>query len=385
MRTALETVARRRQAFISRGPWSAPTGRSTSSRHPPRHNVGRTLAVADVGALALALWACTTVVPVAGRPEILGRSPAAQILALILAVTLGVSALLLQGLYRREVLRPHHSTVEDFGRIFNAISMATILLVVLSYGAGAQTLSAQQIMVFWGSALVFVSAGRIAARAVCRQRRGSGERTLIVGAGTAGQGVALKILRHPEYGLELLGFVDDDPLPLSGPAGDVPVLAGRDGLTRWVSDLAVSRVILAYSAAPEREMAELARTLRNRGVQVDVVPRLFDSVGPGATLRGCEGLQLISLVPVSAPRSRVSKRLLDLAVAVPAAVLLAPLLVIIGVVVRLSSPGPAFYRHERVGKGGRPIEVLKFRTMALSASTGDRYGGAAADSAFHAN
>src|SRR5262249_20289096 len=76
------------------------------------------------------------------------------------------------------------------------------------------------------------------------------------------------------------------------------------------------------------------------------------------------------------------KRAFDLTAASIALVLLAPLLLLIALAVKIGSPGTVLYRHARVGRGGKEIEILKFRTMHMSASRGARYGGEPAEKMF---
>ena len=110
------------------------------------------------------------------------------------------------------------------------------------------------------------------------------------------------------------------------------------------------------------------RTLRDSGVQVDVVPRLFEVTGPKTHVHTVEGLPLVGLPPVSIPRSsRMLKRALDVAGAFGCLVVASPLIALIGVLIKLDSPGPIFFRQRRLGKDMREFTMLKFRTMRVDA------------------
>jgi lipopolysaccharide/colanic/teichoic acid biosynthesis glycosyltransferase len=106
------------------------------------------------------------------------------------------------------------------------------------------------------------------------------------------------------------------------------------------------------------------RTLREFDVQVDIVPRLFELVGPKAGVHTIEGLPLIGLPPARLTRSsRWLKRSIDL---IGAAVLLlvsAPLFAYIALKIRRDSPGPVFFRQNRLGLNMQEFTALKFRTM----------------------
>ena len=111
-------------------------------------------------------------------------------------------------------------------------------------------------------------------------------------------------------------------------------------------------------------MLALVRTLRALNVQVDLVPRLFESVGPNVRLHTVEGLPLIGLPSVrSTGWSSHLKRAIDVVGATVALVLLSPLFAFIAWRVHRSSPGPIFFRQTRLGLRMREFTALKFRTM----------------------
>jgi lipopolysaccharide/colanic/teichoic acid biosynthesis glycosyltransferase len=96
-----------------------------------------------------------------------------------------------------------------------------------------------------------------------------------------------------------------------------------------------------------------------------------------------EGMPLLGVPPVRLSRSsRLIKRTIDVGASALALLLLAPFLALLAIAVKLDSRGPVLYRHRRVGRGGKAIDVLKFRTMRLDACRGERYGGEAAERLF---
>jgi exopolysaccharide biosynthesis polyprenyl glycosylphosphotransferase len=195
--------------------------------------------------------------------------------------------------------------------------------------------------------------------------------------------IAKKLLQHPEYGINLVGFVDNGPGELDEDLAHVALLGSPDGLTSVARLFDVERVIVAFPNGSHEEMLELVRSLRDMNVQVDIVPRLFETVGPNMTLHMVEGLALLGLPPLRLSRSSaLLKRAMDLLVSTFALLILSPLLLVVALVVKLDSRGPVLYRHERVGRAGKRIEVLKFRTMRLESCRGDRYGGASAEATF---
>ena len=222
----------------------------------------------------------------------------------------------------------------------------------------------------WGSAIVLITLARAIARALCRRSPLYEQNTLILGAGDIGQRVARKLLRHPEYGLNLVGFVDAQPKPRHDDLTGLPLLGAPDDLAAIVNEHGVERVIVAFSGDGAEETLVALRALNDLEIQVDVVPRLFELVGPSVKIDTLEGLPLVELPPARLPRSsQMIKRTIDALGASVALILLSPVFLLIALAVKLDSPGPALFRQTRLGRGGVPFVALKFRTMRVGVDT----------------
>jgi undecaprenyl-phosphate galactose phosphotransferase len=267
-------------------------------------------------------------------------------------------------LYDRDEERTDHSTLDDALRVFHLVTIGAWLLYLGARLSGLADPELAKVATFWILSLVFVVAGRGLARAYCRRQPAYVQNALIVGAGEVGQLVARKLEQHGEYGIRLVGFVDDDPLPLRSDLARTRVLGGAADVARLVEEHAVERIIVAFSNDSSEEAVELVRQLKRLDVQTDIVPRLFDAIGPNVTVHAVEGLPLLGL-PSSKllPFSAALKRAID---AVGAVLLLAatgPIFAFIAWRVHRDSPGPVFFRQKRLGEGMREFEALKFRTM----------------------
>jgi exopolysaccharide biosynthesis polyprenyl glycosylphosphotransferase len=186
-------------------------------------------------------------------------------------------------------------------------------------------------------------------------------RTLVIGTGVTACDVWRLTRRHRECTVEVVGFVDDDPLPLPPEA---PATLGRlEDLARIVHDQAIDLVIVAYANASD---ADLLPVVRSAGVRVQVVPRLFDLVrARGFELGRFSMLDAGGATPGWGERSM--KRTFDIVAAGILLMLLAPLLALTALMVLLGDGRPVIFRQRRVGKGQRPFDIYKFRTMAQGA------------------
>jgi exopolysaccharide biosynthesis polyprenyl glycosylphosphotransferase len=345
--------------------------------------VRRVLLLADlvglVAALLLAEW-------LVNRHSGKGTLDAqAEIVAFLATLPGWVVIAKLYGLYDRDEEQTDHSTTDDFAGVFHLVTVCTWVVWVGAYVTKLAHPTVPKLLIFWAAAVTFITIGRSVARALARRNIVYLQNTVIVGAGDVGQLIARKLLHHPEYGINLVGLVDSNPKERDHDLEHIALLGGPERLPAIVRLFDVERVVVAFSNEPHEKTLELVRSLKDLDMQIDIVPRLFETVGPNVGLHMLEGLPLVSLPPLRLSRSSaLLKRAMDIALAGVGLVLLSPLFLAIAVAVKLDSRGPAFYRHERVGRGRRRIEVLKFRTMRLEACRGSRYGGESAEETFEA-
>jgi len=176
------------------------------------------------------------------------------------------------------------------------------------------------------------------------------------------------MMRHPEYGLNVVGFVDDFPKERREDLDHLTLLGPLERLPGLVRVFDIERVVIAFSQDSHERTLELIRSLKNLDVQIDVVPRLFELVGPNFDMHSVEGIPLLGLPPPHLSRSsRMLKRWFDLALTIPGLLVLTPVFAVIAFVIKRDSPGPVFFRQVRMGLNGRTFRIWKFRTMTADA------------------
>jgi exopolysaccharide biosynthesis polyprenyl glycosylphosphotransferase len=330
--------------------------------------IRRALAGADMLGLTIAFFLAVWLFggdapgPVADR---LGRQ--FEVLLFLLTLPGWVVMAKLYGLYERDEERTDHSTADDFGGVFHMITLGAWGTFLLGWGTDIVAPEIDKIIGFWALAILFVCVLRATARAYCRRQVEYLQNTIIVGAGDVGQLIAKKYLNHPEYGINLVGFVDSEPKERREDLGHLTLLSGPERLCELVELFDVERVVIAFSNERHEEELDLIRQLKAYDVQVDVVPRLYEVVGPGVGMHTVEGVPLLGLAPPClSSSSRVLKRTMDLVLTIPGLILLLPLLLAIAVAIKLDTRGPVFFRQVRMGADGI-FRIWKFRTMWLDA------------------
>jgi exopolysaccharide biosynthesis polyprenyl glycosylphosphotransferase len=274
----------------------------------------------------------------------------------------------LYGLYDRDEERADHSTTDELIAVFHLVTVGAWMLFAGSWLTGFASPQFVKVSVFWALAIGTIGLGRALARAVCRRRMTYLQNTVILGAGEVGQLIARKVLQHPEYGINLVGFIDSAPKERRPDLEHLTLLGAPERLTSIVKLFDIERVVIAFSNESHEETLDHIRSLKDLDVQVDIVPRLFEIVGPSVGIHTVEGLPLVGLPPLKLARSsRLLKRAMDFILAGAGLLLLAPLFALIVLAIRLESSGPIFFRQVRMGAGDRTFRIYKFRTMAIDA------------------
>jgi exopolysaccharide biosynthesis polyprenyl glycosylphosphotransferase len=320
----------------------------------------RALAAADVLALLGAYGVLWLVAP--------PPNSVAHDLVLLVALPLWVVLNKSLRLYDRDANLVHQSTLNELPGIFHSLSLGAALAFLLGPLVPGVTIHRPQLIVWWLAAIALTPALRFGARELVR-RRTSPERVLLVGAGQVAALVARKIESHREYGSELVGYVyaDGDHRHAES-MGGLRCLGAMSDFDRVCREADVERVIVAFSSAQHERLLDVIRISKRLRVKISVVPRLFEVIGPGVEIDSVEGMTLLGVRGLSRTTSTLAlKRAMDIAGAGAGLIVLSPLVLVIAIAIKLTSPGPVLFRQPRVGRANREFHMWKFRTMVKGA------------------
>lgn len=213
-----------------------------------------------------------------------------------------------------------------------------------------------------------------------------GQRVLIYGAGYTGRRVLSTLAHSPQLGLDPVAIVDDNPA-LEGKElfrlgykrdWSVPIISGPI-TSRMLASHQFDHLVIAIPSIPYDELTRIHEIATKSGIQVEFVAPPMDRGHHWTETIDIDGLLLASRIEAKAVwHYTVLKQILDLIGAFTILALLSPFLLLIAFLIRLDSPGPAFFRQERVGKNGRRFTMFKFRSMRTDAP---KYGDSPSDSA----
>jgi exopolysaccharide biosynthesis polyprenyl glycosylphosphotransferase len=270
-----------------------------------------------------------------------------------------------RGLYR---LRFRIHSLDDLRSIFVATTIAAMVVLTGRALLGSTADLATETARLWAFALAYVSAGRLAWYWSHQRARVVGESirpTLIVGAGRVGALVAKRFLDNPELGYRPAAFLDKEPLVDTFTDLGVPVVGASWDLDDAIARFKIEQVVITFSTAPDEVLLRIVRRCEDLGIPTAIVPRLFERMPAMSQMEHLGGLPLV------APRAaepagwqfRV-KYAFDRVLSALALLLLSPVLIAAAAAVLLTMGRPVFFRQLRIGRDGRPFEMLKFRSMA---------------------
>ena len=285
-------------------------------------------------------------------------------------VILGVWAIVFElcDFYRPRRLSTHqHETVE----LIKASGLAAMVFLGIIFLLHELILSRLVVVVFWFSSLFFLSLSHIFFREALRiaRRRGYNLRHVLI-IGTAAQVEALlaRIKAYRYLGLRVRGLflLDDADAPTL--ATDAERINNPNQLTQTVRSGEIDQVFVALPLEQAAKLREVQEWLGDEPVTLHFVPDLHALATLGGYIEDFDGLQIVTLQssPLTGWNSLL-KRGVDLVAGGFALLICAPVMAMVALAIRCSSPGPVLYRQERMGLDGQRFQMLKFRTMVNDA------------------
>lgn len=378
-----------------------PAARSAAVRRLPAvsvpHFAAVLMAIADVAAAAIAFalsylirfeWNVIALRPVAD-------APAAEYAKLFVLIAGGLAVVArLCGLYRTDFLR---STLEDTYVVAKVVTIAMSAGLAITFFYRETAFSRVMLPLSWALTILLIAATHALYRRwlIGRYAAGLDRRRSIV-IGTPSSYLLRRLQREPAFGIDLLGWLGErrrgsrDAAPDAwqrrsdpGEAGALvrsallhtevaPAaphrLGGVDDTRAVLSKLDVQQAVIVEHGLTHEQLLQVIDICEQRGIEVRLIPPIYDLLVDSEDLMFVDGVPLVRVDEARQGFARaILKRMVDIAVAAVVLALAAPIFVIVAIAIKWSSPGPVFFRQLRAGKGGRPFEMLKFRTMVPDA------------------
>jgi exopolysaccharide biosynthesis polyprenyl glycosylphosphotransferase len=270
------------------------------------------------------------------------------------------------GLYKQENLL---GGTEEYALVGRATTVGMLILIVAGFLQPAFIIARGWVLMAWLFSLVFIDAGRFILRRVVYFFRRRGfflAKTIIVGANDEGLSLARQLKAWNTSGLDVIGFVDKKFKPGTLLFGNMRVLGDMEQLDDVIQGYGVEELVLASSAISSHDkMLEIFQRYGvNSGVNVRMSSGLYEIITTGLTVKEFAYVPLVGVNKVRLTGlDTFVKFATDLLITIPAMILLLPIMLIIGVAIKLDSPGPVLHRRRVMGVNKRQFDALKFRTM----------------------
>jgi exopolysaccharide biosynthesis polyprenyl glycosylphosphotransferase len=254
-------------------------------------------------------------------------------------------------------------------RLLAAGGLATVLLSATAFALGARVPAGFPLW-FGAAQFTVLASERLAIFAALRLLRRFGRNTrnvLVVGTGPRAASVQRLVARHPEWGLRVVGYVDDCDKPLD-PEIPGELIHKLVEVPALLHEQVVDEVIIAFPRTMLNQLIPVVAACGAAGVPFTMLADLFGDYLPPPQVARFDNVAALRFAPVHHSPSRLAiKRGLDIAGASFGLVVGAPVILVAGLLVRLTSPGPMFFRQIRCGLYGRRFAMLKLRTMCVDA------------------
>jgi exopolysaccharide biosynthesis polyprenyl glycosylphosphotransferase len=289
-----------------------------------------------------------------------------------LFVPIVVILLGLQAFYRPRLDRRF---IDEIGPAETTIALGALLLLSVATLSELPGPSGRTLSRVWICAALLMPLARLIHATVRhgrRRHRRFRKPTLIVGNGTVAARVVQRLKDSPEYGLEPIGIIDlESPNPRRSmdpaPDPDIPILTSPDSIEDVIRRTGAEAILITFSPAGDELLTRIVQIGFRHRLRIWVVPRMFDVVGERSFVEHIGGLPLLALSQTDPLSWHFTvKHVLDRVGAALGLLLISPVFLVLVLLVRLSSPGAAFFRQARIGRDGKIFDCLKFRTMRVS-------------------
>ena len=274
------------------------------------------------------------------------------LMALPVALVFQLIIFYLFGLYH---LKKRTTAILEIYTIFRAVSFWSLLIMAGSYLI-KYDYSRIVVILFWLFSLVLVNLTRYIIRSL--QTRGfRAKQFVIIGSGRTGKTILTKLEPYKGLGLDFIGFIDSL-------TEKNEVIGAHEDLYGIISEKNIELVYIADPSLSYQKILEIVDNCPKKEVEFKIASSLFPLIYKHSEFTDLDEMPSLNLKHTKANIFyRIAKRLMDLIIAIPVTIILFPLAMIIMILIRKDSPGPALLAQDRVGLNGKIFKLYKFRTM----------------------
>jgi exopolysaccharide biosynthesis polyprenyl glycosylphosphotransferase len=262
---------------------------------------------------------------------------------------------------------------QEYTSVVTASTVGIMLVIVFIFLDPKLTIARGWLLLTWVFSASFVGIGRFLIRRLIYSARKRGHfmtPTYIVGANAEGMAIAGHLMSAPQFGINVIGFLDDRLSAGETVMPDVVVHGSPDRAEELCAKFGVERLIVATSGIEREELQAMFKRFVNvDDVAVWLSSGMYEMLTTGVRVQDIGSMAMISVNRVRLNGINVVlKSVIDYVGATLGLLVLSPLLLYIVIKMKRTDPGPVFYRRRVVGVGGKQFDAFKFRTMVVNSS-----------------
>jgi len=274
----------------------------------------------------------------------------------------------LLGLYKKLYLI---SRLDEFFGVVKCTVFGTLVLFFIVIIDDTISIHAQKnlIITYWAITFTSVSLNRFFIRSIQRYyaQRGKGlHRTIIIGTGITAKTAFDDLNRNKTLGMEVLGYIQVNgkkPSVESGIAHE-EVIGHLDSIREIILKHEIQDILVAIEPERRQDLVDVIAKVDFPDVSLKLLPDFYQLVSGLNKTNQIFGMPIIEISPEPMPLwEKVIKRVLDIVISTVVLIVLLPFLLIIGIMIKSNSKGPAIFKQRRVGRNEKDFTILKFRTM----------------------
>ena len=262
----------------------------------------------------------------------------------------------------------------EYKRVFRALSFGLVAFIIATYLLHIPDISRGWIVLAWGFGIALACLGRSVVRvalAAVRRRGYLMRPALVVGYNDEAADLIHRLFSNSSSGIVPVGCLASSHvewLQIDSCAGGVPCIGSAGEIKRILDEMFVDTVIITSTAFEPDILSRIITDMRGRDLDIELSSGLLDVTTSRVLIREVSGVPLIVIRGVVfSPWQRFVKRTFDLVVGGLIVLVGLPLWALIALLIKTGSPGPVFYSQTRMGRGGEPFEMMKFRSMTAGA------------------
>ena len=217
--------------------------------------------------------------------------------------------------------------------------------------------------------LIFGLLSRYIIRRILKTNRKKGrniKHTVFIGFSTSAAAYIDRIKSNPQWGLKVHGIFDDlvsDNFEYRG----IKKIGTLSDLAAYLEKTSLDEVAITLNLNEYHKLEQIVAICEKSGVHTKFVPDYYNFISTNPYTEDLDGLPVINIrnVPLTNTMNKLIKRLIDIIGSIIALILFSPIMLIVAILVKKSSPGPIIFAQERIGLGNKPFKMYKFRSMGV--------------------